>query len=148
MFFSRGDCFPLDVLSSYQCRACTWLAVYALQDWANLLERLLQHHYVFIRTSLCSINLTSGCALSFSDEDVILIKYFQYFVIDITGEEDICMCVGVCGCKKAQEFDCIKQDLYLQQLSDTKRAKTSDLKSVTDKSDANSSKKKTQFSDN
>lgn len=35
----------------------------------------------------------SGCALSISGEDAILIKYFQYFVYDKIREEDICVYV-------------------------------------------------------
>lgn len=39
-------------------------------------------------------NLISGCALSISDEDAILIKYFQYFVYDIIRKENNGVSVG------------------------------------------------------
>lgn len=41
----------------------------------------------------------SGCALSISDEDAILIKFVQYFAYDIIREGDICVCAcDACVC--------------------------------------------------
>lgn len=80
-------CFSPAFFTSYQWRAITLLccSCSALWDWANL-KRLWEHHCVFIRTWLCLIlwNLMSGCVLWISD-DVILIKYFVYYII-------VCVC--------------------------------------------------------
>lgn len=37
----------------------------------------------------------SGCALSISDKDAILIKYFQYFAYEIIREGEACECMCV-----------------------------------------------------
>lgn len=87
LFSSRdevpGFVFSPAFFTSYQWRAITLLccSCSALRDWANL-KRLWEHHCVFIRTLLCLIlwNLMSGCVLWISD-DVILIKYFVYYII-------------------------------------------------------------------